>query len=243
MSLKTGTEGIALIKQFEGCRLTAYKCPAGVWTIGYGHTKEVTQGQKITQTQAEELLVADLAKYEQKVNKYNDRYKWSQSEFDALVSFAYNVGSIDQLTAGGTRSRTVIADKMLEYVNKGSSFEAGLTRRRKAERALFLSEATKTATKETETAETKHAYTVGGVYTLQNNMYVRETAAGEKKPYMNLTANARKHAKRDKEGFGILNKGAKVTCKDIEHMNGAIWLKIPSGYVCAVSAYGKTYIK
>lgn len=91
-------------------------------------------------------------------------------------------------------------------------------------------------------AESINTYIVGKTYTLQNNMYVRASAAGVKIPYEKLTANARLHAKKDTEGHGILKQGTKVTCKDIEHMNGAIWIKIPSGYVCAVSAYGKTYI-
>ena len=67
--MKIGQSGINLIKQFEGCRLEAYKCPAGVWTIGYGHTEGVYQGQKITQAQADEYLRADLGKYEKKVDK------------------------------------------------------------------------------------------------------------------------------------------------------------------------------
>lgn len=138
MGLKTGQAGINLIKQFEGCRLTAYKCPAGVWTIGYGHTAGVTAGQTITQAEADRLLVEDLAKYEGRVNKYYDRYRFNQQEFDALVSFAFNLGSIDKLTANGARSRAEIADKMLLYNKGGGRVLAGLTRRRKAERELFL---------------------------------------------------------------------------------------------------------
>ena len=135
--MKTGQDGINLIKQFEGCRLEAYKCPAGVWTIGYGHTEGVYQGQKITQAQADEYLRADLKKYEKKVDKYS-KYGWRQNEFDAMVSFAYNVGSIDKLTANGTRSKAVIADKLLLYNKGGGKVLTGLTRRREAERKLFL---------------------------------------------------------------------------------------------------------
>lgn len=135
--MKTSQNGIDLIKQFEGCRLTAYRCPAGVWTIGYGHTENVKEGQTITQIFAETLLRADLTKYEQKVAKYN-RYCWNQNEFDALVSFAYNLGSIDQLTANGTRSREVIAEKMLLYNKAGGKVLNGLRKRREAERKLFL---------------------------------------------------------------------------------------------------------
>ncbi len=136
--MKTSERGLELIKSFEGCRLTAYRCPAGVWTIGWGHTGGVKQGQVISQMEADALLVSDLAVYEAKVDKYNGTYGWNQNEFDALVSFAYNIGSIDQLTANGTRSRDVIAAKMLEYNKSGGTVLAGLTRRREAERGLFL---------------------------------------------------------------------------------------------------------
>jgi Phage-related lysozyme (muraminidase) len=138
--MKISDNGINLIKQFEGCRLDAYKCPAGVWTIGYGHTGDVRQGQKITAAQAEAYLRVDLGKFEKKVEKYS-KYNWNQDEFDALVSFAYNVGSIDQLTANGTRGRAVIADRILAYNKAGGKVLAGLTRRRKAERELFLKKA------------------------------------------------------------------------------------------------------
>ena len=113
--MRTSQNGINLIKSFEGCRLAAYKCAAGVPTIGYGHTAGVKMGQTITQVQAESYLKDDLMKYETKVMKYYDKYRFNQNEFDALVSFAYNIGSIDRLTAGGTRSRKVIAEKMLSY--------------------------------------------------------------------------------------------------------------------------------
>lgn len=137
--MKTGQAGLNLIKQYEGCKLNAYKCPAGVWTIGYGHTSGVTAGQKITQAQADAYLIADVAKFETNVNKYYDKYKWNQNEFDALVSFAFNIGSIDQLTANGTRERTVIAEKFLLYNKAAGKVLSGLTKRRAAERELFLS--------------------------------------------------------------------------------------------------------
>ena len=136
--MKTGQAGINLIKQFEGCKLTAYRCPAGVPTIGYGHTAGVKMGQTITQAQADEYLRQDLDKYEKNVAKYEAKYKWNQNEFDAMVSFAYNLGSIDQLTASGSRSKAVIAEKILLYDKAGGKVLAGLTRRRKAERELFL---------------------------------------------------------------------------------------------------------
>ena len=76
--------------------------------------------------------------YEAKVEKYDTTYHWNQNEFDALVSFCYNIGSIDQLTANGTRSRETIADKILEYNKAGGKELSGLTKIRKAELGLFL---------------------------------------------------------------------------------------------------------
>lgn len=136
--MKISERGLELIKSFEGCRLTAYKCPADVWTIGWGHTGGVKEGQTITTEQADQMLREDMTAYEKQVDKYRGEYAWNQNEFDALVSFSYNVGSIDQLTAYGTRSRAVIADKLLAYNRGGGKVLEGLTRRRRAERELFL---------------------------------------------------------------------------------------------------------
>ena len=93
--MKTSTAGINLIKKFEGCRLNAYK-PVPTekyWTIGYGHYgPDVSQGMVITQAQAEIMLGIDLQKYEQAVERYTP-FPLSQTQFDALVSFAYNCGA------------------------------------------------------------------------------------------------------------------------------------------------------
>lgn len=89
----------------------------------------------------------------------------------------------------------------------------------------------------------KASFIVGKNYTLQANMYVRVSAAGKKRPYLKLTVNAKSHAKADAGGYGILNKGTVVTCKGIEQVDGRTWMKIPSGYVCAVGEEGKEYIK
>lgn len=137
--MQTGQAGINLIKQHEGCCLTAYKCPAGVWTIGYGHTgSDVKQGLTITQAEAEQLLKTDLAKFEKHVMLFDSKYHWTQNEFDALVSFAFNIGSINQLTANKTRTKAQIAQAMLLYNKAGGKVLPSLTKRRQAERELFL---------------------------------------------------------------------------------------------------------
>lgn len=166
-----------MIKSFESCRLDAYKCPAGVWTIGYGHTGNVQQGQRITAAQAEAFLKADLAKFEQHVGKYDSTYHWSQNEFDALVSFAYNVGSIDQLTARGTRGRAVIAEKILQYNKANGKVLNGLVRRRKEERALFLTPCSKTpgsGTGESHRGIVEYSLKTDGGKQVSRNFKVRE---------------------------------------------------------------------
>ena len=139
--MKTSDKGLELIKNFEGCKLTAYRCPAGVLTIGYGHTGDVKEGQKITQKKADALLKEDLEKFEKRVEKYNWKYHFNQNEFDALVSFAYNIGNVDGLTKNGKRSRGQVADAILLYNKAGGKVLNGLVKRRKAEQALFLTPA------------------------------------------------------------------------------------------------------
>lgn len=90
--MKTNTAGINLIKKYEGCVLTAYRCPAGVLTIGYGHTgTDVKEDMIITKAQAEKLLKADLIAFEKKVSAYDPIYHFNANQFSALVSFAYNM--------------------------------------------------------------------------------------------------------------------------------------------------------
>lgn len=150
--MKISQNGIELIKSFEGYRCQAYKCQAGVWTIGYGTTKvngkKVKQGQTCTREQAEEYLRKDLASFEKTVNGAV-KVKLTQSMYDALVSFTYNVGSF----AFRTSSLLKYLNKC-EYVKASNEFlkwnkvtsggkkvvSAGLTNRRKREQKLFLSE-------------------------------------------------------------------------------------------------------
>lgn len=135
--MKINSEGLELIKSFEGCRLKAYKCPAGVWTIGYGHTAGVKEGDVITQSQADEFLKSDMAKYEGYVEKHCSELNLNDNQFSALVSFCYNcgVGNLQMLV----RNRTVtqIAEAIVRYNKANGRVLNGLVRRRKAEQELF----------------------------------------------------------------------------------------------------------
>ena len=146
--MHTSEKGLALIKRFEGCCLTAYKDRVGVWTIGWGTTnadKSITgrtlkRGMKISQKTADDWLRKSLAKkYEPLVAKYDDIYHWRQNEFDALVSFCYNIGSIDKLTVNGTRTKAEVERAILLYDKAGGKRVKGLTERRQAEQKLFHS--------------------------------------------------------------------------------------------------------
>lgn len=126
------------IKRFEGCRLTSYQCASNVWTIGYGHTgADVVPNMTITQQDADDLFEKDLLKAQSKVNVYNSIYSWTQNEFNALVSFAFNVGGIHQLTDNGNRSKEEIANAIPKYCHSRGKVLAGLVTRRDFELNLF----------------------------------------------------------------------------------------------------------
>lgn len=138
-----GQKGLDLIKRFEGLKLRSYKCPAGVWTIGYGHTGNVTNNQIITSEQAESILRTDLRKFEQAVSDAVT-VPLSQNQFDALVSLAFNIGAgafakSTLLRLLNQRDYAGAADQFLRWNRAGDKVLDGLTRRRQDERALFLS--------------------------------------------------------------------------------------------------------
>ena len=141
--MKTSSKGIALIKEFEGLRLKAYKCPGGVWTIGYGHTAGVKPGMVITEDQAEEYLRADLIAFEKYLNGHE--LAINQNQFDALVSFIYNVGTGSFSSSSLLRKVRVnpqdnsIMDEFLRWVYSKGRVLPGLQRRRLAEMKLYFS--------------------------------------------------------------------------------------------------------
>ncbi|HDC4520922.1 TPA: lysozyme [Enterobacter kobei] len=146
--MQTSEKGIALIKEFEGCKLTAYQDSVGVWTIGYGWTqpvdgKPIRAGMTIKQETAERLLKTGLVSYESDVSRLV-KVGLNQGQFDALVSFTYNLGARSLSTSTLLRKLNACdyagaADEFLRWNKAGGKVLNGLTRRREAERALFLS--------------------------------------------------------------------------------------------------------
>lgn len=132
------------IQEFEGLRLTAYKCPAGVWTIGFGHTKGVKMGQTITKAQAETLLRGDLLPCEEYVRGLN--LELTQGQFDALVDFCFNLGTAAlQRSTLLQKIRTkadelTIRNEFAKWVNAGGVRLQGLVKRRAWEADRFFEE-------------------------------------------------------------------------------------------------------
>lgn len=137
--MKVSDDGIALIKKYEGCRLTAYKAlPSETYyTIGYGHYgADVKPDMVITQAYAEALLRLDLDRFCGYVDALGRT--WTQGQFDALVSFAYNCGAGNLKKLVSNRSNAEIANAILLYRKAGGKVLSGLVKRRQDERALFL---------------------------------------------------------------------------------------------------------
>lgn len=140
--MEISTNGLATIGDFEGCKLEAYKCPAGIWTIGYGHTKGVKEGDRITQQEAIWLLRDDLRWVQNAIDKHVTA-KLNQGQYDALASFIFNVGEfafasstlLKKLNAGDYAGA---ANEFLRWTKAKGRELPGLVRRRQHEKELFL---------------------------------------------------------------------------------------------------------
>jgi lysozyme len=144
--MKTSDKGVALIKAHEGKRLSSYRCPGGVWTVGYGHTTAaghptVVPGMRITEREAEEILRRDLSRFEDRVNKLV-KVPLTQGQFDALVSFDFNTGALHSSSLlkklnAGEHSR--VPAQLMRWTKGGGKELPGLVRRRRDEAELWRS--------------------------------------------------------------------------------------------------------
>ena len=142
--MKASVDAYKLIKQFEGLRLKAYLCPAGIWTIGYGHTSGVSPNSFITIQEADEYLHRDVATIEMQLNKLNLSLR--ECQWDAIVSFVFNVG------IGNFKASTLLAkirinpddnsimDEFLRWVYANGKVMRGLQKRRLTEMKLYFSD-------------------------------------------------------------------------------------------------------
>ena len=159
--MRTGDEGIKLIKHFEGCHFKPYLCPALLWTIGYGHvlypeqnrmplsqrksySLKTEHNRSYSQEEVDELLRKDLLRFENGVHRLFPNVLFKQNQFDALVSFSFNLG-LGTLQRSTVRSALLRGDEetaintLLKYCRAGGKILKGLQRRRAAEADLFFS--------------------------------------------------------------------------------------------------------
>lgn len=139
-------EGIEFIKSFEKLRLEAYKCQAGVWTIGYGHTQAVYEGKKITEEEAERLLASDIAKFEMGVRNLTVGLGLSDIQIDALVSLAFNIGlsafkgsTLLKKIKANPNDREEISEEWKKWRLVNGRVSNGLVRRRAEEIDMYFS--------------------------------------------------------------------------------------------------------
>lgn len=157
---KTNPKGINILHEFESCRLKAYRCPAGIWTIGWGNTffengTPVKEGDAITQQRADSLFLFVLARFEDQAQKAITS-EVNENQFSAFVSALYNIGAGSSQKSGLIRLKDgqpstllrkinanpndlTIRDEFLKWVSPGTAFTNGLRRRREAEANLYFS--------------------------------------------------------------------------------------------------------
>lgn len=142
--MKISNNGIALIKQYEGCKLAEYICPAGKRTIGYGHTKGVVPGQKITKLQADNFLRQDLMEVEKSISLLVKK-PLNQNQFDSIASFIFNFGATKFSTSTLLKKINVnpndltIANEFKRWIYSDNKISSGLIKRRNAEVKLYYS--------------------------------------------------------------------------------------------------------
>lgn len=229
----TSASGVAMIKSFEGFRENAYKDSAGVWTIGYGHTGGVYSGMRISEAQAEQYLRNDIKTAEDAVNRFMSKHNRyiTQEQFDALVSFTFNVGSgwttnsgynIYKYMSTGIHTDQQVKETFGSWVNAGGKRLPGLVTRRAKEAALYLY-----GTYDGTGGSSNNSGTNNNV---SNNHY--NPSAGYSTGYYKITAssgvNVRSGAGTNYGRVTGLSKGAQVA---ITKVNGN-WGQYSAGWIC-----------
>ena len=239
---KISQAGLDLIKQFEGCRLVAYQCSAGVWTIGYGHTAGVHRVMKITQEQAEAYLKQYVAKFEKYVN--NASYvpftdKLNQNQFDALVSFAFNLGQGNLMKLCKGRTINQVPAAMQQYCKANGKTLPGLQRRRKAEATLYNKKV-----QSCTGATTKQTYKSGQWYTVLEEISVRNGYYGQPGKYQYLSGQL-KNICNSRDGIGYIKAGKIICPVEVKTFDdGSVWFKLDATITClAVGVDGKAYVE
>lgn len=189
-------KGLNLIKSFEGCHLSAYRCPAGVLTIGYGHTAGVYEGMVITQAQADQFLFEDVQRFVNAVNQYQARFNFNQNEFDALVSFTYNcgAGSLANVMAC-CNTKQEIAEECKLYNKGGGQVLPGLVRRRNEEYQLFMSGSSNGTSVSQPSTASGTSYPEDGIYYFNTKVKIRTAPSLDTSTYTGVCYEAGENVK------------------------------------------------
>ena len=221
-----------LLQKFEGCKLKAYKCPAGIWTIGYGHTSAagnpaVTEGTVITQVEAENILAKDLAVFEAGVNKCV-KVPISQHQFDVLTDFAYNAGLgalqkstlLKKVNAGDFDA---VPAELMKWTKGGGKELTGLVRRRQAEIAVWTKVDTHPHEQEDHRAEPDAQPTRTMMDSKQGNAALATTAIGGLSVVKEVTAQAQDASDLMGTITGLLHNQNFLLMLALVGIGGAIW--------------------
>jgi lysozyme len=233
MTMHMSVEGInALLKKFEGCKLKAYKCPAGVWTIGYGHTSaagapEVVQGMTITQVEANDILRRDLVKYEKGVEALV-KQPLTQNQFDVLVDFAYNAG------AGALKSSTLLKKinagefdavpaELMKWTKGGGKVLPGLVNRRRAEAGWWRSLDAEPIDEQEQRAEPDAIVPKTMVESKQGNAALLTAGVGGLGVAKEVAAQAQDASDTADKLMGLLSNSNFLIMVVVIALAGAIW--------------------
>ena len=238
VSHTTSSAGVNFIKQFEGLRLEAYVCPGGAWTIGYGHTgSDVYSGKRITEAQAVQYLANDLKRFENAVNSLMQRSNRfiTQAQFDALVSFTYNVGegwttttsyNIYKYMSTGVHTDQQVKETFGSWVKANGKTQPGLVTRRAKEAALYLYgtyDGSGGSMSGTDTGSTGTVSSGGNYY---------NPSAGYGTGYYTITSSIGVNVRRGAgTNYGIIQSIPKGTRVAITETNGN-WGKYSAGWIC-----------
>ena len=231
--MKMSQMGIdALLKKFEGCKLKAYRCPAGVCTIGYGHTSaagdpEVTDGMTIKQSEADEILKRDLVKYEKAVAEMV-KQPLTQHQFDVLVDFAYNAG------VGALKSSTLLKKvnagdfdavpaELMKWTKGGGKVLPGLVRRRQAESAWWSAGDDHPVDAEDQRTEPDPVPARTMVESKQGNAAILTAGLGGLGAAKEIAAQAQDASDTANQLMGLLNNTNFLAMAAIVGLGAAIW--------------------
>jgi len=222
----------ALLKKFEGCKLKAYRCPAGICTIGYGHTSaagspEVTDGMTITQKQCDDILRQDLVKYETAVTGLV-KQPLTQHQFDVLVDFAYNAG------VGALKSSTLLKKinagdfdavpaELMKWTKGGGKVLPGLVRRRQAESAWWSAGDDHPVDAEDHRTEPDPIPARTMVESKQGNAAILTAGLGGLGAAKEIAAQAQDASDTANQLMGLLHNPNFVIMAAIVGLGGAIW--------------------